>query len=82
MFSRDHTGSAVASARAPCELGGGRAVTLAVVAMFAAMALAASSAAPTVRSATNAKFSEMIVVDAHGRTLYALKSGDDASSLV
>jgi predicted lipoprotein with Yx(FWY)xxD motif len=48
------------------------AVTLAVVAMFAAMALAASSAAPTVRSATNAKFSEMIVVDAHGQTLYAL----------
>jgi predicted lipoprotein with Yx(FWY)xxD motif len=36
------------------------------------MALAAGSAAPTVSSATNAKFGEMIVVDAHGRTLYAL----------
>ncbi len=47
-------------------------VTLAVVAMFAAMALASSSAAPVVGSATNAKFAEKIVVDAHGRTLYAL----------
>ena len=47
-------------------------VTVAVVAMFAAMALAMGSAAPTVGSATNAKFSEKIVVDAHGRTLYAL----------
>jgi predicted lipoprotein with Yx(FWY)xxD motif len=47
-------------------------VTVAVVAMFAAMALASSSAAPTVGSATNAKFTEKIVVDAHGRTLYAL----------
>ena len=37
------------------------------------MALASGSAAPTVGSATNAKFgSEKIVVDAHGRTLYAL----------
>jgi predicted lipoprotein with Yx(FWY)xxD motif len=41
------------------------------VAIFAAMALAAGSAA-TVGSAANAKFSEKIVVDAHGRTLYAL----------
>lgn len=48
------------------------ALTLAVVAMFAAMALASSSAAPTVGSTTNAKFEEKIVVDAHGRTLYAL----------
>jgi predicted lipoprotein with Yx(FWY)xxD motif len=48
------------------------AVTVTVVAMFAAMALAASSAAPTVGPATNAKFGEKIVVDAHGRTLYAL----------
>jgi predicted lipoprotein with Yx(FWY)xxD motif len=47
-------------------------VTAAAVAMFAAMALAASSATPTVGSATNAKFGEKIVVDAHGRTLYAL----------
>src|ERR1700691_142658 len=47
-------------------------LTLTVVAMFAAMALASSSAAPTVGSATNAKFTERIVVDAHGRTLYAL----------
>jgi|HubBroStandDraft_4_1064222.scaffolds.fasta_scaffold34835_3 predicted lipoprotein with Yx(FWY)xxD motif len=47
-------------------------VTVALIAMFAAMALAAGSAAPTVGSATNAKFSEKIVVDAHGRTLYAL----------
>jgi predicted lipoprotein with Yx(FWY)xxD motif len=47
-------------------------VTVAVVAMFAAMALASSSAAPTVGSASNAKFGEKIVVDAHGRTLYAL----------
>jgi predicted lipoprotein with Yx(FWY)xxD motif len=47
-------------------------VTVAVVAVFAAMALAMGSAAPTVGSATNAKFSEKIVVDAHGRTLYAL----------
>jgi predicted lipoprotein with Yx(FWY)xxD motif len=46
-------------------------VTVAVIAMFAAMALAAGSAA-TVGSASNAKFSEKIVVDAHGRTLYAL----------
>jgi predicted lipoprotein with Yx(FWY)xxD motif len=47
-------------------------VTVAVVAVFAAMALAAGSAAPTVGSASNAKFAEKIVVDAHGRTLYAL----------
>ncbi|MFZ1926574.1 MAG: hypothetical protein WAU42_10575 [Solirubrobacteraceae bacterium] len=47
-------------------------LTLAVVAMFAAMALASSSAAPTVGSATSAKFGEKIVVDAYGRTLYAL----------
>src|SRR6202167_1067348 len=47
-------------------------LTLTVVAMFAAMALASSSAAPTVGSVTNAKFTEKIVVDAHGRTLYAL----------
>ena len=36
------------------------------------MAFAAGSAAPAVRSAANAKFEEQIVVDAHGRTLYAL----------
>jgi predicted lipoprotein with Yx(FWY)xxD motif len=47
-------------------------VTVAVVAIFAAMALAASSTAPTVGSAANVKLSEKIVVDAHGRTLYAL----------
>src|SRR5476651_505094 len=47
-------------------------VTVALIASFTAMALAAGSAAPTVSSATNAKFGEMIVVDAHGRTLYAL----------
>jgi predicted lipoprotein with Yx(FWY)xxD motif len=47
-------------------------VTLSAVAMFAAMALASSSATPTVGSATNAKFGEKIVVNAQGRTLYAL----------
>lgn len=47
-------------------------VTVAVVAVFAAMALAMGSATPTVGSASNAKFSGKIVVDAHGRTLYAL----------
>ena len=47
-------------------------VTVAAVAIFAAMALAAGSAAPTVGSASNAKVGEKIVVDAHGRTLYAL----------
>jgi predicted lipoprotein with Yx(FWY)xxD motif len=47
-------------------------VMVALVAMFAAMAFAMSSAAPTVGSVTNAKFGEKIVVDAHGRTLYAL----------
>ena len=48
-------------------------VTVALVASFAAMALASGSAAPTVGAATNAKFgSEKIVVDTHGRTLYAL----------
>jgi predicted lipoprotein with Yx(FWY)xxD motif len=46
-----------------------------VVALFAAMALASGSATTStvVGAATNAKFgSERIVVDAHGRTLYAL----------
>lgn len=43
-----------------------------LIASFAAMALAAHSAAPTVGSATNAKFEEKITIDAHGRTLYAL----------
>jgi len=47
-------------------------VTVALIGSFAAMALASSSTAPTVGSATNAKFGEQIVVDAHGRTLYAL----------
>jgi predicted lipoprotein with Yx(FWY)xxD motif len=47
-------------------------VMVALVAVFAAMAFATSSAAPTVGSVTNAKFGEKIVVDAHGRTLYAL----------
>jgi predicted lipoprotein with Yx(FWY)xxD motif len=47
-------------------------VTVSAVAMFAAMALASSSATPTVGSATNAKFGEKIVVNAQGRTLYAL----------
>jgi len=47
-------------------------VTLALTCSFAAMALASSSTAPTVGSATNAKFGEQIVVEAHGRTLYAL----------
>jgi predicted lipoprotein with Yx(FWY)xxD motif len=47
-------------------------MTVAVVAVFAAMALAMGSAAPTVGAGSNAKFSEKIVVDAHGRTLYAL----------
>jgi predicted lipoprotein with Yx(FWY)xxD motif len=47
-------------------------VMVALAAMFAAMALAAGSAVPTVGSVTNAKFGEKIVVDAHGRTLYAL----------
>jgi predicted lipoprotein with Yx(FWY)xxD motif len=47
-------------------------LTVALIGSFAAMALASSSTAPTVGSATNAKFGERIVVDAHGRTLYAL----------
>jgi predicted lipoprotein with Yx(FWY)xxD motif len=49
-------------------------VTVALVASFAAMALASDSVTPTVvGSVTNAKFgSEKIVVDAHGRTLYSL----------
>jgi predicted lipoprotein with Yx(FWY)xxD motif len=47
-------------------------VTVALVASFAAMALASGSTAPTVGPASNAKFSEKIVVDGHGRTLYAL----------
>jgi predicted lipoprotein with Yx(FWY)xxD motif len=47
-------------------------VTVALIASFATMALASSSAVPTVGSASNAKFGEQIVVDAHGRTLYAL----------
>ncbi len=72
MFSRESQQAARSRRRGRPASWVVGAVTLAVVAMFAAMALAASSAAPTVRSATNAKFSEMIVVDAHGRTLYAL----------
>ena len=48
------------------------ALTVTAVAMFAAMALASSSAAPTVGSATNTQFGEPIVVSAQGRTLYAL----------
>jgi predicted lipoprotein with Yx(FWY)xxD motif len=47
-------------------------VTVALVASFAAMALAAGSAAPVVGAAANTKFEEQIVVDAHGRTIYAL----------
>jgi predicted lipoprotein with Yx(FWY)xxD motif len=46
--------------------------TAALLASFAAMALALGSTAPTIGSASNAKFSEQIVVDAHSRTLYAL----------
>jgi predicted lipoprotein with Yx(FWY)xxD motif len=76
MFDRESQQSAARSHRrgrpsaiAICAA----AVTVALVASFAAMALASGSAAPTVGSATNAKFgSEKIVVDAHGRTLYAL----------
>jgi predicted lipoprotein with Yx(FWY)xxD motif len=47
-------------------------VTVALVASFAAMALASGSATRAVNSASNAKFNEQIVVDTHGRTLYAL----------
>jgi predicted lipoprotein with Yx(FWY)xxD motif len=47
-------------------------VTALLVASFAAMALAAGSSSPVVGSAANAKFEERIVVDARGRTLYAL----------
>jgi predicted lipoprotein with Yx(FWY)xxD motif len=47
-------------------------VTVALVPSFAAMALAAGSTTSTVGSAANAKFDEQIVVDTHGRTLYAL----------
>jgi hypothetical protein len=43
-----------------------------LTASFAAMVLASSTTAPMVGSVTNAKFGEQIVVDAHGRTLYAL----------
>jgi predicted lipoprotein with Yx(FWY)xxD motif len=45
---------------------------MALIASFATMALASSSATPAVRSSTNAKFTEKIVVDTHGRTLYVL----------
>jgi predicted lipoprotein with Yx(FWY)xxD motif len=76
MFDRESQQSAERSSRrgrpsalAICAV----ALTMALVASFAAMALAVGSAAPAVGSATNAKFgSEKIVVDAHGRTLYAL----------
>ena len=47
-------------------------VTVALVAMFAAMAFAAAPVPPTVGSASNAKFGEKIVVDVQGRTLYVL----------
>ncbi len=47
-------------------------VTVLLVASFAAMALASGSAAPSVGSGANAKFEQQIVLDAHGRTLYAL----------
>ncbi len=47
-------------------------VTVALVASFAAMALAAGSAVSVLGAVTNTKFEERIVVDAHGRTLYAL----------
>jgi predicted lipoprotein with Yx(FWY)xxD motif len=47
-------------------------VTVALVGSFAAMALAAGSATPVLGATANTKFAEQIVVDAHGRTLYAL----------
>jgi predicted lipoprotein with Yx(FWY)xxD motif len=47
-------------------------VTLALAGWFAAIALGAGSPAPLVGSAANVKFEERIVVDARGRTLYAL----------
>jgi predicted lipoprotein with Yx(FWY)xxD motif len=47
-------------------------LTIALVASLAAMALASGSATPVLGAATNAKFEGQIVVDAHGRTLYAL----------
>ncbi len=79
MFDRESQQSAARSrrrgrpsTRAICAA----VVTVAlVVALFAAMALASGSATTStvVGAATNAKFgSERIVVDAHGRTLYAL----------
>jgi predicted lipoprotein with Yx(FWY)xxD motif len=47
-------------------------VMAALAAVSAAMALASSSTTPTLTAATNTKFNEKIVVDAHGRTLYVL----------
>lgn len=47
------------------------AVTLALAASLAAMALAAGSSI-TVSSASNSMLGKQVVVDAHGRTLYAL----------
>ena len=75
MFDRESQQSAARSRRRarPSALTiCAAAVTVVLVASFAAMALASGSAAPTVGAATNAKFGEKIVVDAHGRTLYAL----------
>ncbi|HEY7935113.1 MAG TPA: hypothetical protein VID48_14945 [Solirubrobacteraceae bacterium] len=47
-------------------------VMVALAAVFAAMAFAQGSTPPTLSSATNTKFSEKIVVDTDGRTLYVL----------
>jgi predicted lipoprotein with Yx(FWY)xxD motif len=46
--------------------------TVALLASFAAIALAAGSTAPVVGAGSNVKFEERIAVDAHGRSLYAL----------
>lgn len=47
-------------------------VMIALAAVSAAMALASNSTTSTLTAATNTKFSEKIVLDTHGRTLYVL----------
>lgn len=74
MLERDSQGTARSRRRTrPTRLAVCTAVvTVALVASFAAMALASGSTTRAVNSASNAKFSEQIVVDTHGRTLYSL----------
>lgn len=72
MFDRKSQHTAQSRRRPSALVACTTAATVALIATFAAMALASSSTAPTVGSATNTTFGEKIVVDTHGRTLYAL----------